>query len=98
MNFGKSVIIAVGGVPGIKTLIADFGCRVGNLPLPYLGLPLGGPFKSKEAWGPVVDKVGRKLAGWKANYLSKRGRLTLLKAAVANILVLFMSLFVSLRL
>lgn len=67
---------------------------MGSLPIPYLGLPLGASFKSKEAWSPVVDRVRRKLAGWKTSYLLKGGRVTLFKAVVASIPVYFMSLFV----
>lgn len=33
-------------VMNIDDLAMDFGCRVGNLPSTYLGLPLGALFKS----------------------------------------------------
>jgi hypothetical protein len=39
------------------------GCGTGNLPLKYLGLPLGASFKLKTMWagfgGFEVSKVGR---------------------------------------
>ena len=40
----------------------------------YLGLPLGAKFKDKSIWNLILEKVERRLAGWKRLYLSKRGR------------------------
>lgn len=94
MNLDKSLMVGVGDVQNIGALATDLGCKVGFLPISYLGLPLGVSYKSKEVWGPMVDRVRRKLAGWKAVSLTKGGRITLLKAVVASILVYFMSLFV----
>ena len=62
------------------------GCKTANLPMQYLGLPLGAKFKSKEIWNSVLEKVERRLSGWKCSYLSNGGRLTL-------ITTYFMSLF-----
>jgi hypothetical protein len=41
-----------------------------------LGMPLGAPFKSISIWNEVIEKVERRLAGWKKLYLSKGGRVT----------------------
>jgi hypothetical protein len=54
------------------------GCRVGSLPMTYLGLPLGASYKSVSTWKGVVEKMKKRLAGWKRMYLSKDGRLTLI--------------------
>lgn len=94
MNLGKSMLVGVGEVPDIDSLAANLGCKVESLPLSYLGLSLGASFKRNEAWGLVVDRVRRKLVGWKVNYLSRGGRVTLIKAVVANVPVYFMPLFV----
>ena len=37
----------------------------------YLGLPLGAKFKDKTIWNPILEKLERKLAGWK-NYIYLR--------------------------
>ena len=40
-------------------------CQVAELPMTYLGLPLGSSFKSKAEWSSVIEKIERCLAGWK---------------------------------
>ena len=40
-------------------------CQVAELPMTYLGLPLGSSFKSKSEWSGVIEKMERCLAGWK---------------------------------
>ena len=40
----------------------------------YLGPPLDAKFKDKSIWNLILEKVGRRLAGWKCLCLSKRGR------------------------
>lgn len=89
VNFGKRSLIEIGEIPNIDMLVADLGCRVGSLPTTYLGLPLEASFKRTDVWNPVVERIQRRLSGWKANYLSKLGRMTFLKAAFANIPIYF---------
>ena len=45
-NLEKSELIPVGRVENMEELADDFGYKVGNLPSTYLGMLLGGPFKS----------------------------------------------------
>ena len=86
-------MIPVGVVPNLSTL-ADIMCyRIGALPMSYLGMPLGAPFKSKAIWNSIVEKMERKLAGWKSLYLSKGGRLTLLKSTLSSLPMYYLSLF-----
>ena len=59
----------------------------------YLGLPLGAKFKDKSIWNPILEKIERKLAGWKKLYLSKGGRVTLIKSTLSNLPTYFLSLF-----
>ena len=73
---------------------AVFGCKVGNLPTTYLGLPLGALHNSCRVWDGVEERFKRKLATWKKQYLSKGGRLTLIKSTLSNLPIYFMSLFV----
>lgn len=43
--------------------------------------------------GPIVEKVERRLAGWERNYLSRGGRLALIKSVLGNLLIYYMSIF-----
>lgn len=83
----------MGEVPNIDMLAADLVCRIGTLPITYLSLPLGASYKQLDVWNPILERMQRRLAGWKVNYLSEGGRLTLFKATFANVPIHFMSLF-----
>ena len=79
VNVGKSEIVHIGEVRDIQTLANILQCRVGSLPMIYLGMPLGSLYKTTFIWNPILEKMEKKLSGWKRLYLSKGGRLTLLK-------------------
>jgi hypothetical protein len=44
-------------------------------------------------WANVIEKTERRLAGWKRMYLSKGGRLTLIKSTLSNLPTYYLSLF-----
>jgi hypothetical protein len=89
----KSELIPVGDVPNISVLGDIMYCRIGSLPMTYLGMPLGSSFKSKDIWNSILEKMERRLAGWKSLYLSKGGRLTLLKSTLSSLPTYYLSLF-----
>ena len=93
INLAKSEIILVGEVEEVDVLAVELGCRVGSLPSSYLGLPLGAPNKSLSAWDGVEERVRRRLALWKRQYISKGGRITLIKSTMASMPIYQMSLF-----
>jgi hypothetical protein len=93
INLGKSELVPVGAVADIEELAGLLGCKTSALPMKYLGLLLGAQFKSKGIWDPIVEKMERRLAGWKRMYLSKGGRLTLIKSTLSNLPTYFLSLF-----
>ncbi|KAG2682775.1 hypothetical protein I3843_10G000300 [Carya illinoinensis] len=59
----------------------------------YLGLHLGASFKSVNIWDRVIEKIERRLASCKMIYLTKGGRLTLIKSTFSNLPIYFLSLF-----
>uniref|UniRef100_A0A2N9FD38 SMP-LTD domain-containing protein n=1 Tax=Fagus sylvatica TaxID=28930 RepID=A0A2N9FD38_FAGSY len=93
VNMGKSELVPVGEVRNVDQLAEILCCRVGVLPMSYLGMPLGSSFKASSVWNPILEKIERKLAGWKKLYLSKGGRLTLLKSTLSSLPTYFLSLF-----
>ena len=56
-------------------------------------MPLGASHKSPTIWNPILEKIECKLAGWKKMYLSKGGRLTLLKSTLSSLPTYYLSLF-----
>ena len=83
INFAKSELVPVGDVLNMGELVAILGCRQSSLPMTYLGLPLGAKFKDRAIWNPILEKMERKLASWKRLYLSKGGKVTLLKSTLS---------------
>ena len=55
----------------MHALAEILGCRVGTLPITYLGMPLGASYNSPSIWNPILEKIEQKLAMWKKLYLSK---------------------------
>ena len=93
VNVGKSEIVPVGEVNNLNALANILQCRVGNLPMKYLGMPLGTSFKTASIWNPILEKMEKKLSRWKHLILSKSGRLMLLKSTLSSLPTYFLSLF-----
>ena len=93
INLGKSKMVVVGAVHNIELLVAVLGYKQGSLTVKYLGLPLGEKFKDMTIWNPILEKMERKLASLKKLYISKGGRVTLIKSALSNLPTYFLSLF-----
>uniref|UniRef100_A0A2N9II99 Uncharacterized protein n=1 Tax=Fagus sylvatica TaxID=28930 RepID=A0A2N9II99_FAGSY len=93
INLSKSEIVPVGDVPHLEELVQLLGCKQSVLPMQYLGLPLGATFKETAIWNPVLERVEKRLASWKRLYLSKGGKVTLIKSTLSSIPTYFLSLF-----
>jgi hypothetical protein len=63
------------------------------LPVTYLGPPLVSNFKATYVWNGLIKKIERLLARLKKLYISKRGRVTLIKCTLSSLPTYFMSLF-----
>jgi len=93
INLSKSELVPIGKVEDVESLTHILGCRIGSLPMTYLGMPLGASFKSISIWNGVIEKVERRLASWKKLYLSKGGRVTLIHSTLSSIPTYYLSLF-----
>lgn len=78
VNLEKSELILMRRMENVEGLDQEFGCRVGVLPSSYLGLLLGAPFKSVSIGDGVNERLRKRLALSKRQYISKGGRLTLI--------------------
>ncbi|KAJ9701691.1 hypothetical protein PVL29_006878 [Vitis rotundifolia] len=93
INLAKSELIPMGEVADLEDMAVELGCRVGVLPSKHLGLPLGAHHKALSMWDGVEERMRRRLALWKRQYLSKGGRITLIKSTLASIPIYQLSLF-----
>ena len=93
VNAGKSEIVPFGEVSNLDALTNILCCKVGNLPMKYLVMPLGTPYKTTSIWNPILERMEKKASGWKRLYLSKGGRLTLLKSTLSSLPTYYLSLF-----
>jgi hypothetical protein len=62
VNLAKLELVPIGNVTNVEVLASILGCRVSSLPM-------------KSIWGDIIEKIERRLAGWKMMYLSKVGEL-----------------------
>lgn len=92
VNLSKSKIFGVGILGNLDRLAECLGYSVGSLPMTYLGLPLGATYKNSTVWNPIISRINKRLAGWKGCFLSKGGRLVLLKSVLASPPTYFLSL------
>ncbi|XP_030924757.1 uncharacterized protein LOC115951746 [Quercus lobata] len=90
INLSKSELVPVGVVHNIELLLSVLGCKQGSLPMNYLGLSLGAKLKDKTIWNPILDKMERRLVGWKCLHLSNGGRVTLIKSTLSNLPTYFL--------
>ncbi|EEE50714.1 hypothetical protein OsJ_30995 [Oryza sativa Japonica Group] len=62
-----------------------------DLPITYLGLPLSIRNPTKAELQPIMDRMAKKVAGWKPKLLSPDGRLCLIKSVLMAIPVHLLS-------
>ena len=92
INLNKSEILPVGRVENVKLLTAELGCKVGSLSTTFLGLPLGALHKSVMVWDGVEERMRKRLALWKRQFISKGRRITLILSTLASMPTFLMSL------
>lgn len=91
INLLKSELARTGGEGDGSNYAKVLGCKSMMFHLKYLGVPLGAKFKDKCTWDPVIELFENKLTGWKRNFFSKGGRLTLIKSTLANLPIYYLS-------
>ena len=53
INVSKSEMVQISDADNLDTLADMLGCKVGSLPMSYLGMPLGASYKSSFVWNPI---------------------------------------------
>jgi hypothetical protein len=65
----------------------------GAFPIKYLGVPLHYNKLSREDLHPLIEKIIKRIAGWRGKLLTQAGRLLLIRTCLASISVYLLSLF-----
>jgi hypothetical protein len=73
--------------------LTNASCVVSELPCSYLGLPLHYKKPTRAMVEPLVQKIGKRLPGWKRNLISRPGRELLVKSFLFAMPTFFMSVF-----
>ncbi|GLJ43861.1 hypothetical protein SUGI_0914210 [Cryptomeria japonica] len=99
INYEKSSIYCFHTNVQLQDKVCKFlGCQRASLPgtyLPgtYLGLPLTVKDVSNFFWISILERMQKKLVGWKGRFLSSVGKLQLLSSSLHGIPMYFLSLF-----
>ena len=62
VNVGKSEIVPTGEVRNIQSLANILQCKVGSLPMIYLGMLLGTLYKTAFIWNLILERMEKKLS------------------------------------
>jgi hypothetical protein len=92
INYDKSDLLTIGMDEDSSNSFAKiFCCKKSEFPIKYLGVPLHYSKLRRVDLQPVIDKVIKRIAGWRGRLLSYAGRLTLLRACLASIPIYLLS-------
>ncbi|KAF5442125.1 hypothetical protein F2P56_037172 [Juglans regia] len=61
-----------------RDTLVETGFVEGKFPFTYLGVPIVDAKLKASHFGPLLEKIGKKVSGWKSRLLSQGGRLILL--------------------
>jgi hypothetical protein len=70
-----------------------FNYAIGNCPIKYLGVPVVGSRLHVADWLSIVEKLMKRLDGWKGSALSLGGRLTLIHSCLSNLPIYTMLMY-----
>lgn len=83
INFHKSTVVPMHvPVASVDAMVVVLQCQQGSFPQTYLGLPLSNTKLRLFAFAPMIAKVDKYLAGWKATLLGPAGRVILINAVL----------------
>lgn len=66
VNFLKTKVMGIGlSNMELTNAAAMLGCQMDNFPITYLGIPLNFRTLKVSEWNFLVDRIEKKLSGWK---------------------------------
>lgn len=94
VNFDKSCVYGVNlDQEKMEEIAEALRCRADSLPVPYLGLKIGGRINGIEKWLEVVEKMKGRLRNWDASSISMGGRCTIVNSILTTMPLYCMSIF-----
>jgi hypothetical protein len=94
INFHKSEVYCFGEPKTQEHQYAQlFGCRKGDYPFRYLGLPMHYRKLSVADWKITENEFEKKLSSWKGKYMFVGGRLVLINSTLTSLAMFMMSFF-----
>lgn len=68
----------------VSNKLRDFPGKISSFPGKYLGLPLHTRKLRRVEVQPLIDKIGKRLPGWKGKMLTLAGRETVVKSVLTS--------------
>lgn len=92
INFHKSDLYCINlDDDAVRPFSQTLGCKLEGWPMKYLEVPLHFCKLKKEDLQPVIDKILKRVAGWRDRLLSYGGRITLIRSCLASIPIYLLS-------
>ena len=92
VNYGKTCMMPINlPMERLGELAVVFGCVMGTLPFPYLGLPLGTTRPTIADLAPLCDQVERRMNAC-ARFLDYGGLLTMVQSVLSSLPTHYLSL------
>jgi hypothetical protein len=98
INYHKSEIFYFGQAEEEEdSYVRLFGCKKGNYPFKYMGIPMHFRKLSNNVWKFIESKIEKKLSSWKGKLMSVGGRLVLINYVLTSVVMFMMTFFEVLR-
>jgi hypothetical protein len=98
INFHKTELFCFGNAQDHLDQYAEqFGCKSGDFPIRYLGIPIHFRKLRNAEWRKVKERFERRLGSWKGKHLSIGEHLTLINLVLSSLPMYMMSFFALLR-
>jgi hypothetical protein len=87
VNYHKSELLPINMEQGVELEIFSdiFGCPVGDFSIKYLRIPLHYQTLRRDDLQPLIDKIIKRIAGWRGKLLTQAGRMILIKTCISSI-------------
>lgn len=94
INFNKNEVFCFGEAKEKQDLYSSiFTCKVGSLPLKYLGIPIDQKRILNKDWKLAENKMEHKLGCWQGRLQSIGGRLILLNSSLSSVPMYMISFY-----